>query len=291
MAVTDFSTTAASNTSISGINIAENCSPAGINNAIRQLMADVRSFYNSTAIISGNVNISGTWEWQDDVGAVFGNDADASISWVSADSALALKIGSTARIEATSAGADVTGDLTVSNDVTVTGETETATFGTTAVAQIDLRAKLTLATKQASTSGTDIDFTGIPAGVKEITIMFNNVSLSGSDHILVQIGDSGGAENTGYSSASGTDTGNVTSAAGFIIQRASAGTDAYGMMTLRLMDAATFLWVSSHGVGSNGGAAYAGGGAKALSAELDRVRITRTGTNTFDDGEINISYR
>lgn len=41
MPVTDFSTTPGSNTSISGINIAENCPPGNINNAIRQLMADV----------------------------------------------------------------------------------------------------------------------------------------------------------------------------------------------------------------------------------------------------------
>lgn len=41
MAVTDYSTNPGSNTSIAGINIGENCSPAGINNAIRTLMADI----------------------------------------------------------------------------------------------------------------------------------------------------------------------------------------------------------------------------------------------------------
>ena len=41
MAVTDYSVTAASNTSISGIDISENCSPANLNNAQRQLMADI----------------------------------------------------------------------------------------------------------------------------------------------------------------------------------------------------------------------------------------------------------
>jgi hypothetical protein len=46
---------------------------------------------------------------------------------VSADSALALKVGATARIEATAAGADVTGDLTVSNDLAVTGDVSGAT--------------------------------------------------------------------------------------------------------------------------------------------------------------------
>jgi len=52
MAVTDYSVTAGNNTSISGTNIAENCSPAGINDAIRQMMADIRAFYNSTVLTS-----------------------------------------------------------------------------------------------------------------------------------------------------------------------------------------------------------------------------------------------
>jgi hypothetical protein len=47
MAVSDYSTTPASNTTISAIDIAEGCSPAGLNNAFRQLMADVRVFYDS----------------------------------------------------------------------------------------------------------------------------------------------------------------------------------------------------------------------------------------------------
>lgn len=42
MAVSDYSTTPGSNVTISGINIAEGCPPANINNAIRQMMADVK---------------------------------------------------------------------------------------------------------------------------------------------------------------------------------------------------------------------------------------------------------
>lgn len=41
MGVQNYSTTPASNTLISGINIGEGCAPSGINDAIRQLMADV----------------------------------------------------------------------------------------------------------------------------------------------------------------------------------------------------------------------------------------------------------
>ncbi|WP_295641432.1 hypothetical protein [uncultured Mailhella sp.] len=43
MAVSDYSTDPDLNTTISGINIAEGCPPSGINNAIRQLMADVKA--------------------------------------------------------------------------------------------------------------------------------------------------------------------------------------------------------------------------------------------------------
>ena len=42
MAIKDYSITPDMNTQISGINIAEGCAPSGINNAIRQLMADVK---------------------------------------------------------------------------------------------------------------------------------------------------------------------------------------------------------------------------------------------------------
>ena len=43
MAVSDYKTNPDLNTTISGINIAEGCPPSGINNAIRQLMADVKA--------------------------------------------------------------------------------------------------------------------------------------------------------------------------------------------------------------------------------------------------------
>lgn len=48
MAIKDYSTTPDLNTQISGINIAEGCAPSGINNAIRQLMADVKAENEAT---------------------------------------------------------------------------------------------------------------------------------------------------------------------------------------------------------------------------------------------------
>lgn len=45
-AVSDWDTTANNNTDVGGVNIAENCPPSNINNAIRTVMAQVRSFYD-----------------------------------------------------------------------------------------------------------------------------------------------------------------------------------------------------------------------------------------------------
>lgn len=49
MAVKDYSTNPDENTTISDINIAEGCPPSGINNAIRQVMADVKEEYDTQA--------------------------------------------------------------------------------------------------------------------------------------------------------------------------------------------------------------------------------------------------
>jgi hypothetical protein len=150
---------------------------------------------------------------------------------------------------------------------------------------------ITSMTAQASTSGTSIDFTSIPSWVKRITVMFSGVSLSGTDFLLVQIGDSGGVENTGYISTSivtGAGTAASSSTSGFVIYQDAAGEIYSGIATIVNLTANS--WVLSHAGKNNTVKGSFGGGDKTLSATLDRVRITSTGTNTFDAGSINILY-
>lgn len=149
----------------------------------------------------------------------------------------------------------------------------------------------TTATIQNSTSGTAIDFTGIPANVSEITVMFDGVSLSGTDTILVQIGDSGGFETAGYVSGSQDAGGMASSTSGFAVRATTAADVLTGSMILTSMSTAGTRWVQQHGMYRNGSSAVSGGGSKTLSAMLDRVRVTRTGTDTFDAGAITIRYR
>ena len=62
--VSEYSATAANNTDIGGINIAEGCAPSGINNAIRELMAQVKDMQSGTDsdnfTVGGNLIVTGT---------------------------------------------------------------------------------------------------------------------------------------------------------------------------------------------------------------------------------------
>ena len=150
-----------------------------------------------------------------------------------------------------------------------------------------------LAAKQATTSGTSKDFTGIPAGAKRITVMFAAVSTNGISSLLVQIGDSGGIETTGYSSASTFQgTSNATSSSGFLATSTLAAANTYsGTLVLTLQDESN-TWIASGQVFAPQTANYIHNsvGVKATSAELDRVRITTVSGDTFDAGAVNILY-
>ncbi len=62
--ISEFSSTAANNTDISNINIAEGCSPANVNNAIRSLMAQLKDQQDGTSgdpfTVAGTLVSSGT---------------------------------------------------------------------------------------------------------------------------------------------------------------------------------------------------------------------------------------
>lgn len=62
--ISEYSSIAANNTDISGINIAEGCAPSGINNAIRELMAQLKDQQSGTDsdnfAVGGNLTVAGT---------------------------------------------------------------------------------------------------------------------------------------------------------------------------------------------------------------------------------------
>lgn len=58
--ISEFSVTAADNTEIDGIDIAEGCAPSGINNAIRELMSQLKDFQTGAASDPFNGAVNGT---------------------------------------------------------------------------------------------------------------------------------------------------------------------------------------------------------------------------------------
>lgn len=161
---------------------------------------------------------------------------------------------------------------------------------------LDLAGGLTLGTEQATTSGTTIDFTSIPAGVKLIFITLEGVSLSGTAHLVVQLGDAGGFETSSYVAggamvqAAGAAV--VATTAGFTVRLGYAGFAAHGQIVLTLSDSSNFTWICSHSllIDPTDGDSSFGGGSKSLSAELTQIRLTHSNSNTFDAGAANISY-
>lgn len=153
---------------------------------------------------------------------------------------------------------------------------------------------LSLGTEQTPSGVTTVDFTGLPTGVKRIKIGCEGLSKSGTDGLLVQLGDTDGIETSGYvSTGLGSDnTGNAVSnsTAGFYMHSVAAADVFSGIITLVLTDAANFTWVCEHNGKCTTTFVVHGGGHKSLSAELTQVRMTVTGTNTFDAGSINIQY-
>jgi hypothetical protein len=149
--------------------------------------------------------------------------------------------------------------------------------------------RIVTATAVASTSGTSIDFTGIPSWAKRISIILSKVSTNGSSNLLIQIGG-GSIESTGYTSIAGNRGNENMSTAGYLITRSQSGSSSTtGPYTLFLIGSDE--WIGS-GV-NTGGSNFPNfsAGSKTASGTIDRVRITtENGTDTFDAGLINIMY-
>lgn len=153
---------------------------------------------------------------------------------------------------------------------------------------------LTLGTAQASTSGTEVPFTGvIPSTARRVTMMLSGVSTNGSSPLLIQLGTSGGYVITGYDangSGMGTTVATTAYTAGFGIGDVNGATNSFsGSVTLHNITGNTWVgfgWFRR----TSGQSAFTTGGI-ALSGVLDRIRLTTvSGADTFDAGTVNISW-
>jgi hypothetical protein len=180
---------------------------------------------------------------------------------------------------------DTSGTITLSAPLVAGSNTVTLPAAT---GTIELLAR---STAQNSTSGTSIDFTGIPSWVKRITVMFSGVSTNGTSNLQLQIGDSGGIENTGYVGGAFDYSIVVHSSTGAVItSQCAAAFNFNGAILISNLTGNT--WTFNGTVGGNSTQFIASSGSsKTLSDVLTTVRITTVnGTDTFDAGSINVMW-
>ena len=182
---------------------------------------------------------------------------------------------------------DTSGTLTLSAPLVAGSNTVTLPAATGTISL------LTQATSVASTSGTSIDFTGIPSWAKRITVMFNGVSTNGSSQVIIQLGDSGGVETSGYIGGASYSTAASSSwSSGIMWADTSSAVAAYVRHgTIIISNLNSNVWTAFGVNFSNAANSFLTSGSIALGGTLDRVRITTVnGTDTFDAGSINIMY-
>jgi hypothetical protein len=153
-----------------------------------------------------------------------------------------------------------------------------------------------LETAKATTSGTTVDFTGIPTWAKKITIMFNGVSTNGSSNTMIQIG-AGSVDTSGYASISasiqgtGSTVGGTVISTGFVSDRSGSSTSTRSGHII-LTTLGSNIWIASGVIASpliGWPDVSMVGGNKTVSSTLDRIRLTTVnGTDTFDAGSVNI---
>lgn len=185
------------------------------------------------------------------------------------------------------------------NDITINGasvatdaEVSSAVAPLATTAYVD--GKFIRGTAVATTSGTSIDFTGIPSWVKRITVILDSVSTSGASFLIIQLGSTtftttNYASSSTYTKGGAAVTGSTyTNGFGTYVANASAlRTGTYTFTNIQ-----GNIWVES-GVAQdfNDASLQLVSGRVTLSGVLDRIRLTTAnGTDIFDAGQINIMY-
>jgi hypothetical protein len=152
---------------------------------------------------------------------------------------------------------------------------------------------ITRGTAVASTSGTSIDFIGIPATVKRLTVMFNGVSTNGSSVVKIQLGSTSFVT-SGYASIASGFAGSGATTIDYTLglvtgDASSASWTRFGLISI--INVSGNIWVADGGLALPAIGKHICSGGVTLPGTLDRIRITTVnGTDTFDAGSINIFY-
>lgn len=143
------------------------------------------------------------------------------------------------------------------------------------------------------TTNTYIDFT-IPSWAKRVTVGFIGLSTNGTSDVIIQLGDAGGVEDTGYTSTvinvAASSVG-ISFTAGFGVLSPVAANSYTGQAIISLVASTTNTWTYTSTATAGSTTLNVGGGGKATSAAMTTVRVTTVGgANYIDGGSVNVLY-
>lgn len=153
---------------------------------------------------------------------------------------------------------------------------------------------VTSATALTLTSGTSANFTGIPAGVKKITMTLVDVGFAAVASLRVRLGTSSGLVSTGYTwqSSTVTSTPSLVIASGtdgvVLVSTTGTATRLTGIITI--LNVTGNMWVGDSQVARlNDTVKTSSSGSITLGGTLDRVSLVST-SGAFSSGTINIMW-
>jgi hypothetical protein len=128
--ISEWSSTPSNNTDVGGIDIAEGCAPSGINNGIREMMAQIKDMQSGADgdnfTVGGNLSVTGTTTLTGDVTAPTQISSDNSTK-VATTAFVTSKVGTLGTMASQNASAVAITGGTMSG---VTGSINSVTVGT-----------------------------------------------------------------------------------------------------------------------------------------------------------------
>ena len=266
------------------------------NQAFPATRADLTSAFQAAASnSSGALAPTTTYSnmmWYDTTAKILKIRSEADDAWISIgyldQSSNTFKILDDT-VVTTAAGVDtdgVIGDQTTGTWETGTGTTESLVSPAKVKASVIANAPssgITFLPVQSPTSGTAVDFTGIPSTATEIYVYFINNDTSGYYRVQLIVG--GVPVTSGYESSSGTSGAESSATNGFYIYNSAVSTS--GIMTIH--KPATGTWVESHSV-RRAGAEASGGGHILSVGTVDGIRVFMN-NGAFQSGSLCVGYR
>lgn len=148
----------------------------------------------------------------------------------------------------------------------------------------------------ATATGTEIDFSSPFSNPIRVVVGLNGLSLDGAnDDLVVQLGDSGGVETSGYTGIVGRNAGDTAyDGDGFQLnEQKSAGNVLTGQVFLDLVDPSNFTWMASYVLADTGNTrTFKGAGVTNLDGACTTIRVGRDtgGNDSLDAGTVRIAW-